>query len=362
MTHEAAKSVHLRVKSAGAPSDAQLALIRNYTLADMAADQLYVRSFALGHNCIDRDGEAFDEGLLTNFAASLPGKGAYIKHPTSWQGDGGPAEGRWFAANLQTMSLADARTFLREPGLMLPPDRNAVTLLMGDAYFAKTAENAPLLTKIDAGIAGDVSLGFSYDHSETIKDANGLELQATRLMGPGEALEGSLVWLGAQPGARAVKSANSTSTQREDSAMDLKEAQTQLAAAQDQVKTLTPAATFATELKTALGTENAALANDAKALAAAVVAGQKYRSRLITELVAHDRQEGVVGDKPEDVADVTASYGALSLAHLEKLHAAAEKNAKGGSQIQGSDPNAQRTDTKAAPEGSVLANPLLFNV
>ena len=358
------KAMNLRIKSAGAPSDAQLAVIRQYTLADMAADQLYVRSFALGHNCIDRDGEAFDEGLLTDFARTLPGKGAYIKHPTSYDGDSGPAEGRWFSANLQTMSLNDARSFLREPNLTLPPDRNAVTLLMGDAYFAKTSDNAPLLTKVDAGIAGDVSLGFGYDHCDSIKDANGLELQAKRLMGPGEALEASLVWLGAQPGARAVKAANSTRIQTEDSAMDLKETQTQLTAANDQVKSLAPHAAFVADLKTALGTDHAALATDAKALASAAAAGQRYKTRLVDELVAIDRQKGVVGDKPEDVADVKASYGALSLTHLEKLHAAAEKAAPAtGTHIEGGDPNAHaaRVDTKSAlPEGHALTGLLQF--
>jgi hypothetical protein len=356
------KSLATRIKSAGAPTDAQLALIRTYTLADMPADQLYVRSFVLGHNCIDRDGEAFDEGLLANFKDTLPGKGAYIKHPTGWQGDSGPAEGRWFAANLQTMSLAEARTYLREPSLALPPDRSAVTLLMGDAYFAKTADNASLLTKVDAGIAGDVSLGFGYDHCDTIKDANGLELQAKRLMGPGEALEASLVWLGAQPGARAVKAANSTNSQIEDSAMDLKETQTKLTAVEDQVKSLTPHAAFVTDLKTALGTEHAALATDAKGLASAAVAGQRYKTRLIDELVTADRQKGIVGDKPEEVAELKASYAALSLTHLEKMHVASEKGAKGGSQIRGSDPNASDVDLKdALPKDHALAGLLQFN-
>lgn len=347
MSHEAAKSLGLRIKGAGAPTDAQLGLIRQYTLADMPADQLYVRTFVLGHNCIDRDREAFDEGLLADFARTLPGKGAYIKHPTGWNGDGGPAEGRWFDAEVQTMSLDDARKFLREPSLQLPPDRSAVKLIFGDAYFVKTPENQSLLLKIDGGIAGDVSLGFGYDHAETIKDSNGLELQAQRLMGPGCALEGSLVWLGAQPGARAVKAATSTNTLSEENAMDLKEAQTKLTDAENQVKALTPHQVFRAELKTALGADHAALCDDAKALGAAAIAGTRYKARLVDELVAGDRQKGIVGDKPEDVADMKASYSALSLTHLEKLHAVAEKSAPDKPGIRGGDPNASDVNNKA---------------
>lgn len=341
MSHEQTKSLNLRVKSAGAPSDQQLGQIRQYTLADMSADQLYVRSFVLGHNCVDRDGEVFDEGLLSNFAGTLPGKGAYIKHPSSWEGQGDLAEGRWFGTNLQTMSLQDARTFLREPSLQLPPDRSAVTVLMGDAYFAKTPDNASLLTKVDAGIVGDVSLGFCFDHTETIKDANGLELQAQRLMGPGEAREASLVWLGAQPGARAVKSATRNST-TEENAMDLKEAQTQLTAAQDQVKTLQPGHNFHVALKTALGTDNAKLADDAGELAKAALAGVKYKSTLIDSLVASERQKGVLGDSKEEVDDAKASYAALSVSHLQRLVTASEKSAAAATttaQIVDGDPN-----------------------
>lgn len=326
MSHEQTKSMHLRIKSAGAPSDQQLAAIRQYTLADMTADQLYVRSFVLGHNCVDRDGEAFDEGLLSNFANTLPGKGAYIKHPSSWEGQGDLAEGRWFGTSLQTMSLPDAKTFLREPALQLPPDRTMVTLLMGDAYFAKTTDNVSLLTKVDAGIVGDVSLGFCFDHAETIKDSSGLELQAQRLMGPGEAREASLVWLGAQPGARAVKSATRHST-TEDNAMDLKQATDQLAAANDQVKSLAPVVNFHAALKTALGTENVKLLDDPTELAKAAVAGTKFKSTLIDSLIASERQKGVLGDSKEEVDEAKSSYASLSISHLQRLVAASEKSA-----------------------------------
>ncbi|MEO7200377.1 MAG: hypothetical protein ABIY56_09205, partial [Dokdonella sp.] len=201
------KSLALHVKEAVAADDATLAAIRAFTLRDFAADELQIREYVLAHNCIDRDNEIFDEAVLDDFARALPGKGVYIKHPTSWQGDGGPAEGRVYAATTQTMSLDEARTMLREPNLQLPPDRTAAKLLLASAFFAKTPDNTSLLIKQDAGIAGDVSVGFTATGPVSVTDAQGNELTAKRWMAPANALEMSLVWLGAQQGARAVKSA-----------------------------------------------------------------------------------------------------------------------------------------------------------
>src|SRR5690606_17562361 len=78
------------VKALSAPDEATLREIRNFTLVDVEPEQLVVREFVLAHNCIDRDGECFDEALLARFAATIPGKGCFIKHPMSWDGDSGP--------------------------------------------------------------------------------------------------------------------------------------------------------------------------------------------------------------------------------------------------------------------------------
>jgi len=345
VSFKAAKSLPARGKSAGTPSDGQLAQIRQYCLNDMAAESLYTRSFVLAHNCIDRDAEAFDEGLLADFAKSLPGKGIYIKHPNGWDGDTGPAEGKWYGAQLQTCSLDEARAMLKEPDLNLPPDRSTVTLLMADGYFAKTADNATLLTKMDAGIAGDVSIGFKATARTPIKDAQGRELQACRIVGPGEALEGSLVWLGAQPGARAIKGAkaNKRTTSQDDdeeSNVDQKEFDTQIAAEQAKTKALQPQADKFTALKTALGKDNEVLADDPTALAALAIAGKAARASMIDDLVAADRQKGAVGDKPEEVEAAKAAYASFPIAQLKTLHGIASKTTQKPAAIRGSDPNA----------------------
>ncbi|WP_159426132.1 hypothetical protein, partial [Salmonella enterica] len=137
----------------------------------------------------------------------IAGKGVYIKHPNSWDGDSGPAEGRVFAAAVDTMPIEQARFLLKAPSLAWPPDRTEAMVLRVTAYLVRTPENTGLLLKMDAGIAGGVSVGFAAAGGEQIHDGDGRELEARRWKGPGEALEMSLVWLGAQPGARAIKQA-----------------------------------------------------------------------------------------------------------------------------------------------------------
>ena len=365
MSFQAAKMMPARSKGAGTPSDTQMASIRQFCLSDIAADQLYARQFVLAHNCIDRDNEVFDEGVLADFAKSLPGKGIFIKHPMSWDGDSGPAEGKWYAASLQTMSLDDAKSMLREPSLTLPPDRNTVTLLVADGYFAKTPENSGLLTKMDAGIAGDVSIGFSASSRQPIKDAQGRELQACRIVGPGEALEGSLVWLGAQPGARAVKSAKKTTEpQPEESDMDLKQMTERAEKAEDNAKALKPHADQYAASHTALGNDHEALANDPAALAQAVIAGKGALASMVDDIVAADRQKGALGDEPAEVEAAKAAYSALPFPQIKSLHFIAQKapaasRGAPASVLRGGDPNATGAKTNGLPEGSLFNNPLI---
>lgn len=346
-------------KSNGVPNDAQLAAIRQFALSDIAPESVYVRTFALAHNCIDRDDEVFDEGLLADFAKTLPGKGLYIKHPNSWQGDGGPAEGRWFGATLQTMSLTDAQSMLREPSLTLPPDRSTVTVLMGDSYMVRTPDNATLIAKVDGGVAGDVSIGFCAQNRVPIKDAQGRELQAQRLVGPGEALEGSLVWLGAQPGARAIKSASQYTNPLEEQAMNETELKALREKADADAKALQAHMAFQSALKTALGTDHAALAADPAALASLAVAGKAAREAMVDDIVADARSKGALGDTPEEIASAKAAYGAMQPAQLKTLHAIAQKSAPITPVLGGGDPNINQNKSASVPAGSLFANPLI---
>jgi hypothetical protein len=355
------KSLSVRIKSAGDPSEAQLALIRQYTLADMAADQLYVRTFAIAHNAIDRDREAFDEALLADFARTLPGKGLFVKHPNDWANSdrGAPGEGRWFDAHLERMSLDEARKLLREPELKFPPGAQTAVLLMADGYMARTAGNADLLLKIDAGVVGDVSIGFTAKDYERITDEHGNELNAYRLLGPGEALEASLVWLGAQPGARAIKGA---SIPDED---DNVETNQKLAAAEQKATTLqtqldeaTPSHNLVIGLRKALG-DNAHLVDKPEVLSDQVKAAGEFRKSLVDDIVAAERQLGVCGDSDEAVKAAEAIYAGYDTPKLQQLHKHyAERTPKGGRMAPSTPVRGAGAEDAAAGQKSVLdSNP-----
>lgn len=355
MTAPRNKQFSATVKALSAPDEATLREIRNFTLVDVEPEQLVVREFVLAHNCIDRDGECFDEALLARFAETIPGKGCFIKHPMSWDGDSGPAEGLVFHAHIETMPLDQARTVLREPNLTLPPDRSEAHLLVTRAYFVRTPDNGGLLLKMDAGIAGYVSIGFTTENAPVkVFDGEGRELDLRRWQLPGGALEQSLVWLGAQPGARATKGAHQT----EEAEMTLQE---QLDAEKAKTATLTTevtslktavadgkaAADSHAALKTALGDDAPLLDAPAKVVAL-VSAGKAYRKGLIDQLVLADREAKRCGDDDAAVKAATDEYDELPTKALERM-ASAEAGEGAGAKtfgIQGGDPAV----TKGAPD------------
>lgn len=345
MSEARTKEITLRIKGAGDPTDAQLAVIRQHTLADMPAEKLYVRTFVIAHNAIDRDNECFGEQILNDFARTLPGKGLHIKHPASWQGDSGPGEGRWFEAQLQRMSIEQARIELREPGLVFPPAATDAVLLLGSAYMVRTADNGPLLDKIDGGIAGDVSVGFSAKSGpERLRDNEGRELNSYCWTGPGEALEASLVWLGAQPGARAVKSASP----KDPNMKTVAELEAEVTALKAQVDTATKGNTAFTALKAALG-DNAALADDPAGLAEVVVAGKAYKTALVDDIVRDERLLGLCGDTDEAATEAKAQHAALPVTKLTTYAKHLAARVPAGSKLIGGDPNALRTGGDKLP-------------
>lgn len=354
------KTVHLRAKAAGSPSAEQLAAIRAFTLRDFSEDELVVREYTLAHNGIDRDNECFAPALLDEFARTLPGKGVFIRHPGGWNGDGGPAEGKVFSSTTERMSIQAAKEALREPNLIFPPDATDAVLLKCWAFYVKTTENAPFLTKLDAGIAGDVSIGFRAKNLERLKDSNGLELNAWRWLGPGEALEMSHVWLGAQPGARATKSASRDPKETAMTEEELKALREQAAQHKALADANAKAATMVESLRKALG-DNAALLDSPDQLAKAVSDGRAHRKALVADIVAAERHLGITGDGEDAVKTATELYEALP---TEKLTAMAERLQKqvdgAGGGIRPSDPNAAKPAAGSkALDNTPLSNPLL---
>lgn len=349
------KAMRACVKSAEA-SPEQLVRIRAFTLADIPPEKLYVRTYVVAHNAIDRDGEVFSAPILNDFARTLPGKGLHIKHPNSFGGDNGPAKGRWFEATVERMSFDAARALLREPTMQWSPDETEAALLTASAYQMRTAGNADLLDEIDAGIAGDVSIGFTAKSRDRISDASGRELNVFRINGPGEALEASLVWLGAQPGARAIKHAGQT----KDTDMELREQLDAALAEVARLKALVDANAQSAKqfgaLKAALP-ESADVLDQPLALAALVSAGKSYRDELIDTVVAAERRMGVVGDSDADVAAAKTLHANEPVTRLKALSDHYQKAAPKPA-IAGSDPNPQRPGEGALAKGHILSNPL----
>lgn len=352
MSHQKALALH--VKAAPAADDAALALVNGFTLRPFAADELQLREYVLAHNCIDRDNECFDEALLDNFATSLTGKGVHIIHPTSWNSDGGPAEGKVYAARTESMSLDAARELLREPGLTLPPDRTQVKVLFASAYFARTPDNAALLIKQDAGIAGDVSVGFDAAERVPIKDAEGRELQARRWMAPGEALEMSLVWLGAQQGARATKSAKQNPEPEQ--TMDL--TKEEIAALQAKAANAEKSASTLAAIKSALG-DDAALLDNPAALKAHITDAKAFKAALVDDIVGLERQLKIVGDEPNDVGAAKEFHAGNSIERLQALQKGLSARLPQAPGIKTADPNHGGPGAQEAAKDSPLNNPAL---
>ncbi len=186
-------------------TDEQLAKINTYARKPLTMDQVAYVPLLMAHNGIDRDTERFNEELLAEFSQKLPGKGFFVEgHPGGWGGSGGPGEGLHFDARVQQMTPAEFKT-LTDEDIKLPDGVSTVHALMSDAYVLALPSNADTRAKIDAGIIRYSSIGFKAPFY-SITDDNGNHIYG-EYRPKGEALEGSLVWLGAQPGAGIMKSA-----------------------------------------------------------------------------------------------------------------------------------------------------------
>jgi hypothetical protein len=181
--------------------EADLAIInRDFALAPLTPEQIYVRRMALCNDRYDRTGERFPVSYLERFRDTLAGKALLISHDRK-----GLPIGRFFRAEV------------------LPGAENDHWLVT-HVYLVRTEANAELRTQIDAGILAHVSIGFRWadlvcdlcgcsyfrgDCPHLIgQNYDGRECTATYGGDPRrvEAVEASLVFLGAQYGSVITKS------------------------------------------------------------------------------------------------------------------------------------------------------------
>ncbi len=209
-----AKATYFKAFGSGKtiPED-QLAKINKYALVPLTQEQVYARKYLMAHNGIDRDVERFHEDLLEDFAKSLQGKGFFVEgHPSSWSGKGGPGEGRFFDTTTEEMTPERFEELTGEK-IKLPDGVKMVKVLWGESYLLKLDSNTDTLAKIDGGIYSYVSIGFKAPRFDVTDDRGNYLYGEYRPRG--EALEGSLVWLGAQPGASVMKYSGCKNNQME---------------------------------------------------------------------------------------------------------------------------------------------------
>lgn len=182
--------------------DAVLAKINRFALKELTIEEVFVRKILLAHNGIDRDRERFPEGLLDDFARTLPGKSVLYFHN---KGSFLPL-GLFFDTLTETMAIEQFKTLTGDDP-RLPDGLTQVKVLWAWYYVVKTPDIESTLANIEGGVYRHWSLGFgAADLIPIRKDVNG-PVAYWEYMAPGEAYEGSLVWLGAQQGATSQKSA-----------------------------------------------------------------------------------------------------------------------------------------------------------
>ena len=194
----------LSVKTIADPvTQGMLLRINNFALKPLTTEKVYVRKFLMAHNAVDRDNERFPEGLLDDFAATFPGKALLVGHDRS-----GPGKGLFFDASTEEMTPEQFKSLTGE-SVRLPDWIFNVKVLWAWSYMLK-AFNAEIVANIDAGIYRHASIGFRATDLNPVKGIYDNTL-FWEYVPPGEALEGSIVWLGAQPGASAKNKSPHTS-------------------------------------------------------------------------------------------------------------------------------------------------------
>ncbi len=316
---------------------AMLAKINRFALKELTGEEVYVRKCLLAHSAVDRDNERFPEPLLDNFAETLPGKSLLFGHDRRTY----LPLGLFFDASTEVMSADQFKTLTGEDP-RLPDGMTEVKVLWGWYYIVKTPSSEDMISNIEAGVYRHFSIGFAAADLRAVKkEINGPVLY-WEYVGPGEALEGSLVWLGAQPGATSQKGLKNQEhhTQEEQTMKGL----IMLLAAMG-VKALSDTAT---EEQVAAGVKALIAEKDAqiKALEKDAEEGKAYRNDLVTQYVTAKAKLGEVTEKAEDqnqLKSVAAGYP-LDFLKGEIKHLQARVDAKfpAEHQTKGSDGEEQR--------------------
>jgi hypothetical protein len=201
------------IKGAGMGAECtpeMLAKINGYALTPLTVDQVFVRKFLMAHNCIDRDNECFPADMLDQFAGTMPGKSMLVGHNRRDL----PC-GKFFDASTEEMTPEQFKALTSEEP-RLPDGTDQCKVLWAWSYMVKTPGNEELAQQIDGGVCSHCSIGFAAADLTAVRENPTGPAKYWQYVSPGEALEGSLVWLGAQPGATAQKALQPESHERQE--------------------------------------------------------------------------------------------------------------------------------------------------
>lgn len=138
------KSEVIKSHTSGAtPEDMEK--INKYTRRPYKADEVYVFSVVLCDNDVDRDFERFTVEALFEMEKLFVGKTGICDHNPK--------------AENQTARLFDCKVEARQDKKTQTGDE--YFCLTGRAYMPRTAENQPLINRIESGICKEVSVGLS---------------------------------------------------------------------------------------------------------------------------------------------------------------------------------------------------------
>lgn len=288
----------------------QLAQINKYAMVPLTPEQVYVRKYLVANNALDRDNERFSEEVLNDFAVSLPGKGFFVEgHPGGYSGSGGPGKGLFFNAFTEDMSVEQFSALTGETP-ELPAGIASVRALWGEAYILRLDSNKDTLANIDGGIYRFVSIGFKAPLFDVTGEHGNYIYGEYRPKG--EAREASLVWLGAQVGAVAIKGVKNNKEEEATKTMKLHEQLT---------KTLNrpfSEENLIEEIKAVVDGKDVEITG----LKAAAADGAAYRKALVEDTVRF----GVLVDEiPTDAEGQKAEAGFLNTLPIERLKGMKDK-------------------------------------
>lgn len=164
-----------------AVTDADLELVNKLALTKLSKDEISVYELEVANTIVDRDTERMSNDFLISLVPTLKGKSFMQSH--------------------DRRTLPIGRVYESSYA-----QRGTDLVFLAKVYVLKS--NTEVVTNMDAGIWSFVSLSFTVPVYVPVTDANGGLLYyefRNADKKKGEALEVSLVWLGAQIGASVIK-------------------------------------------------------------------------------------------------------------------------------------------------------------